>query len=119
MAEIDETEVSMSESVDRKADAGANGVELVGSDIASYPPTDETTEREVDVISKELEETDGMLTLTKYENHISVSSGGVKIINNVRRLVIWFEQNNYPTKYRIQIVDQLREVSKLNYMYNC
>ena len=100
MAEVDETRVR--ESMDRETSVR---VEIVGSDDVEITKS-ETTEREVEITSDsdKLEETDGMLILTKSEDHIKISSGRIKVSHNVKQLVARYETatavaapiNSYP-----------------------
>lgn len=112
MAEIDETEVSMSESIGREANVH---VELVGSDDVEIT-VDETTEREVEVMSDKLDEMDGILTLTESEDDIRFSSGGEVSISHVKQLVARFECENSDQTERIirqQIIHRLSLVNTI------
>ena len=103
MAEVDEIEVS--ESVEGEA-----SVEVVGSDDVEIS-LEETTEREVDIVSDKLDEADGMLMIQTATEHINISSGGFQFSGNVKQLVARFEQVKIPTEYKIQIAHRLSLVS--------
>ena len=103
MAEVDEIEVS--ESVEGEA-----SVEVVGSDDVEIS-LEETTEREVDIVSDKLDEADGMLMIQTATEHINISSGELHISRNVKQLVARFEQVKIPTEYKIQIAHRLSLVS--------
>ena len=91
MAEIDEAEVSVGESICTEA----NVPKSVGSDDVEIT-MDETTEKEVEVTEPDkLDEMDGILiSLTEGEDDVRISSDGVNISHNVhvKQRVALFEK---------------------------